>query len=101
MDIKEAMEILGSCEALGCGWYIQGQEEVEEAIEMALAALRAREAKRPLRRSGWPKDGRDTAEGFCPTCGSPLACITPRYYIKYPYFCRDCGQRIDWSDPDA
>lgn len=101
MDIKEAIEIIGGYEPLGCGWWHEGGDEVEEAFHMAIAALRAREAKRPLHRRGWPKDSRDTADGFCPTCGTHLDCITPRYYSRHPYFCRDCGQRIDWSGKDA
>ena len=73
-------------------------QDILEAHRMAISALKKQDGKEPNNRSGWPADGRDTADGSCPVCGSPLFCITPRYYSKHEYYCRDCGQRIDWSN---
>lgn len=76
-------------------------QDILEAHRMAIAALEKQELQKPIDKRGWPKSGRDTADGLCPVCGSPLVCTTPRYYSKHEYYCRDCGQRIDWSDEAA
>ena len=72
-------------------------QDILEAHKMAISALEKREGKKPNNRSGWPGGARDTADGNCPVCGSLLICTIPRYYSKHEYYCRDCGQRIDWS----
>ena len=68
-----------------------------EAADTIEELLDKQTAKKPLNRTGWPKGGRDTAEGFCPCCGMLIFSTTPRYHSKHDYFCRDCGQKIDWS----
>lgn len=67
-----------------------------EIITMAADADK-QTAKKPMNRSGWPEEGRDTANGYCPSCGIELVCITPRYYCEHDFYCRNCGQKIDWK----
>lgn len=93
MDNVEAIEIL---KHLRDDLHLKSKEYVD-CFDMAIAALEKQEGKKPNNRSGWPADGRDTADGSCPVCGSPLFCITPRYYSKHEYYCRDCGQKILWE----
>lgn len=98
MTNAEAIEILKSRRM--CAAYVDSEyvDSVDiEAIDMAISALEKQEGKKPNNRSGWPGGGRDTADGNCPVCGSPLVCTTPRYYSKHEYYCRDCGQKILWE----
>lgn len=68
-----------------------------EAADTIEELLDKQTAKKPMNRTGWPENDRDTANGFCPSCGVDLACITPRYYCEHDFYCRDCGQKIDWT----
>lgn len=70
--------------------FVEAADAIEELLDKQTA-------KKPLNRSGWPEHGRETAEGFCPTCGMPIPCLSPRYYSKHDFYCRDCGQKIDWN----
>lgn len=65
--------------------------------EIILAAIEKEIPQKPMRREGWPDAGRDTVIGYCPRCSMNNICVTPRYYAVHPYYCRNCGQRIDWS----
>lgn len=72
-------------------------QDILEAHRMAISALEKQEWKKLIDKRGWPKSGRETAEGRCPRCGSDLICLMPKWYSEHGYYCRDCGQCIDWG----
>ena len=67
------------------------------AMELAVDALQKQIPKKPANREGYPDDNRDTASGYCPECGLRQIVITPRYFAHHDWYCRDCGQAIDWG----
>lgn len=95
MKAKEAIEILRHI-----GGSYGDVSKYHAAVSMAISALEKQEWKKPIDKRGWPKGGRETAEGRCPRCGSDLICLMPKWYSEHGYYCRDCGQRIDWSDEE-
>lgn len=43
----------------------------------------------------------ETVSGFCPDCLTKFICITPAFYKANGYgYCKECGQKLDWSDED-
>ena len=41
----------------------------------------------------------DTVNGLCPICNTEFVCITPRLYKQKGYgYCKQCGQKLDWSE---
>lgn len=67
------------------------------AMELAVDALEKQIPKKPTNREGYPEGNRDTASGCCPECGLKQMVITPRYFAHHDWYCRDCGQAIDWG----
>lgn len=54
MTRKEAIDILKSCQPLNCGFCIQGGDEVNEALQMAINSLEVDEAYQ-LEYEDWKK----------------------------------------------
>ena len=52
--------------------------------------------RKPLNRTGYPYDNRDTCEGNCPNCMSNVINITPR--SRKINYCKECGQAINWKN---
>ena len=78
--------------------HIQTAADIDPwAMELAVEALKKQIPKKPTNREGYPDDNRDTASGNCPECGIVQIVITPRYYAHHKWYCRDCGQLIDWG----
>lgn len=81
----EAIKIIADYEINGCGYCHQGGEEVEEAVAMAIEALKAQEPikpKREIRGCGF--------RWFCGNCG---VSIEPNHM-----YCRICGKPVKWDD---
>lgn len=78
--------------------HIQTSVDVDPwAMELAVDALEKQIPKKPIDRKGYPDGDRDTADGYCPECGLRQIVITPRYFAHHDWYCRDCGQAIDWG----
>lgn len=77
MTEKEAVEALNSC---ACNWYL------EEALDMAVEALKKQIKEKPIDRI---TSKYDDDLGFCPNCGDGIN--------DGMNFCSTCGQAIDWS----
>lgn len=78
-------------------YHIQTSVDIDPwAMELAVNALEKQIPKKPTDREGYPDGNRDTASGYCPECGIEQIVITPRYYTNHKWYCRDCGQAIDW-----
>ena len=41
--------------------------------------------------------GERTISGYCPRCEADQVYIVPKNMPNYKSYCRNCGQRIDWS----
>lgn len=78
--------------------HIQTAADVDPwAMELAVDALQKQIPKKPTDRRGYPDGDSDTADGCCPECGLRQIVITPRYFAHHDWYCRDCGQAIDWG----
>lgn len=74
-------------------------EPENKAISMAIEALRSDALNgvvKPLNKTGYPEDDRDTRDGICPICKGNVWNITPRY--RKLTGCKGCGAVIDWRD---
>lgn len=78
--------------------HIQTSADIDPWAEgLAVDALKRQIPKKPINREGYPDNDRDTANGNCPECGMSQFVINPRYYAHHKWYCRDCGQAIDWG----
>ena len=41
--------------------------------------------------------GERTISGYCPRCEAEQVYIMPKSQVKLTSWCRNCGQKIDWS----
>ena len=63
--------------------------QYQEAKAIALDALEKQIPKKPNKCFGFA-----TSVFICPTCGRKQPIMYEQYY------CKECGQKLDWSDTD-
>ena len=84
MEIKDAIAILAANVMFACDkaqFSEACKASVEDALTMAISALKKQVGMKPQRREG-------TTYVFCPACGRP----------NIDDYCPRCGQKIDWED---
>lgn len=104
MTESEAIEKLNMLnDALN--WQRADADECSEALQMAIKALEKQIAKKP-KKSGvtdkrgifHPINGIDGVPyDLCPLCEANL-CTTGILGRKKMNYCKECGQKLDWSD---
>ena len=78
--------------------HIQTSVDIDPwAEELAVDALGKQIPKKPTNRSGYPYDNRSASYGYCPECGLKQIVNTPKYFAQHDWYCRKCGQAIDWG----
>ena len=97
MTKEEAANIISGYEVYGCGYCLTGDDEVEEALRMAVDALK----QEPVRHGKWIYGECEIAmcDGYrCSKCG----CFVPWDYghksidyIKEYNYCPSCGAKMD------
>ena len=88
MENREAIEIISNYEVNGCGYCHQGGSEVADAFNLAISALEKQE-KKPAKAKFNKRYNKFVY--FCPVCGE----VTGHYD-----YCSDCGQAIDYDNPE-
>lgn len=76
----------------------------DEALEMSMSALDKQIPKKPKHKGCYDNEGvwhewngiNGRPYELCPNCETNLCCEMP--YDKKPNYCKDCGQKLDWSD---
>ena len=76
----------------------------DEALEMSMSALDKQIPKKPKHPGCYDNEGvwhewngiNGRPYELCPNCETNLCCEMP--YDKKPNYCKDCGQKLDWSD---
>ena len=86
MTYKEAIEILQEEHN-----YCQEMSYVIKALEMAICALEKQIPKKPITRKTEDYFGY-VKHVLCPNCQKV------EFGHEHPYFCKLCGQAIDWED---
>ena len=70
-----------------------------DAVNMGIDALEKQLPKKLFGNKHNPVIVGDTVSGLCPKCLTEFVCITPRLYAEKGLgYCKECGQRLDWSD---
>jgi DNA-directed RNA polymerase subunit RPC12/RpoP len=88
MTNKEAIEIISRYEVNGCGYCHQGGDEIPEAFNMAINALKAQEPMKPNKVQGrWFK------AYHCSACGKIIVEVGGNKVN----FCYHCGQAVKWE----
>lgn len=95
MTAKEAIKILSRRTTIpGDGYSF---EEINEAIDMAIAAIEKRIPKKPVAHESTDITNTRYYDYSCPTCGKWV-------YKKLPFeernreICPDCGQALCWEE---
>ena len=76
----------------------------DEALEMSMSALDKQIPNKPKHPGCYDNEGvwhewngiNGRPYELCPNCETNLCCEMP--YDKKPKYCKDCGQKLDWSD---
>lgn len=104
MTKEEAANIISGYEVYGCGYCLQGGDEVEEALKLAVDALKELptvEAE-PVRHGRWACDEGLYTEGCaqCSVCKTTfyeddLYCVGEKAQSELPNYCPHCGAKMD------
>lgn len=94
MTKEEAISIISGYEAYGCGYCLQGGDEVEEALSLAIDALK----QEPVRHGKYIGTEFDGYADGCPVyyewkC-SECGCVFEEEEPTYNY-CPNCGAKMD------
>lgn len=84
-------------------WYLE-DKNIRESLEMSMSALDKQIPKKPKHQGFYDNEGvwhewngiNGRPYELCPNCETNLCCEMP--YDKKPKYCKDCGQKLDWSD---
>jgi len=83
MNIHEALMTLGGDKLAACS-YTYPHEQLINALDMAMEALKKQQPKKPVKRG-------ETLFN-CPNCSRRYMGV-----FMNPRFCSECGQALDWG----
>lgn len=89
MGIIETYRNLSDYDSFDVAAYKLEQQE-------ALECIQALEKQIP-KKARIEAAGERTISGYCPRCEADQVYIVPKNMPNYKSYCRNCGQRIDWS----
>lgn len=80
------------------------RETAEDIKKMAVMAMKKQIPKKTKHEGCYDSDGawhewngiNGRPYELCPNCETNLCCEMP--YDKKPKYCKECGQKLDWSD---
>lgn len=98
MTKEEAISIISGYEAYGCGYCLQGGDEVEEALSLAIDALK----QEPVRHGHWMVHTDKWASGDeyfgyaeCSECGDMFYAVETIGIKPIWDYCPSCGAKMD------